>query len=138
MVCLDLQLITLSSQNKLFSQNPFSFLTFNSAFTTNKIKTVWRNYTTFLSHSTELKCVYSHEWMQNENWASVGNQWKSICCYISALVLNCFRLKKGRATLFRPEKIVASFLHSMVLLPKMPFNHFWKHQFVVLHCHIYN
>ena len=44
------------------------------------------------------------------------------CCYISALVLNCFRLKKGRATFFRPETIVASFLHSMVLLPKVIFN----------------
>ena len=43
--------------------------------------------------------------------------------YISALVLNCFRLKKGRATIFRPETIVASFLHSMVLLPKVLFNH---------------
>ena len=43
--------------------------------------------------------------------------------YISALVLTCFRLKKGRATFFRPETIVASFLHSMVLLPKVLLNH---------------
>ena len=41
------------------------------------------------------------------------------CCYISALVLSCFRLKKDRATFFRPETIVASFLHSMLLLPKV-------------------
>ena len=34
-------------------------------------------------------------------------------------MLNCFRLKKGRATFFRPETNVASFLHSMVLLPKV-------------------
>ena len=37
--------------------------------------------------------------------------------------LTCFRLKKGRATYFRPETIIASFLHSMVLLPKVLFNH---------------
>ena len=36
----------------------------------------------------------------------------------------CFRMKKGRGTFFRPETIVASFLHSMVLLPKVLFNHF--------------
>ena len=58
------------------------------------------------------------------------------CCCISALVLNSFRLKKGRATFFRPENIVASFLHSMVLLPKVLLNNSWKRQFVVLHCHI--
>ena len=40
-------------------------------------------------------------------------------CYISALVLSCFRLTKGRATYFRPEIIVASFLHLMVLLFKV-------------------
>ena len=45
------------------------------------------------------------------------------CCCISALVLNCFRLKKGRASFLRPETIVASFLHSMALLPKVLFNH---------------
>ena len=39
-------------------------------------------------------------------------------------------------TFFRSETIVASFLHSMVLLPKMLFNYSWNHQFVVLHCHI--
>ena len=57
------------------------------------------------------------------------------CSYNPALVLTCFRLKKGRDTYFRPETIVASFLHSMVLLPKVLSNHFWKRQFVVLHCH---
>ena len=40
------------------------------------------------------------------------------CCYISALMLTCFRLTKGRATFFRPETIVASFLHLMVLFSK--------------------
>ena len=58
------------------------------------------------------------------------------CCYISALVLNCFCLNKDRATFFKIETYVASFLHSEVLLPKVLFNHFWKRQFVVLHCHI--
>ena len=57
------------------------------------------------------------------------------CCYILALVLTCFRPKKGRATFFRPKTIVASFSHSMVLLPKVLFNHSWKHHFVVFHCH---
>ena len=37
------------------------------------------------------------------------------CCCNSALVLTCFRLKKGRATFFRPETIVESFLHLMVI-----------------------
>ena len=46
------------------------------------------------------------------------------CCDISALVLNCFRLKNCRATFFRLETIVESFLNSMVLLPKNLFNHF--------------
>ena len=45
------------------------------------------------------------------------------CCYILALVLTCYRLKKGRATFFRPETIVASFLHVTVFLPKVLFNH---------------
>ena len=45
------------------------------------------------------------------------------CCCNSALLLNCFRLKKGRDTFFRPETIVASFLHFMVFLPKVLFNH---------------
>ena len=35
------------------------------------------------------------------------------CCYISALVLFCFRLTMGRATFFWPETIVVSFLHLM-------------------------
>ena len=55
------------------------------------------------------------------------------CCWISALVLTCFRLTKGCATFFRPETIVASFLHLMVLFYKEIFNHTSKHQFVVLH-----
>ena len=40
----------------------------------------------------------------------------------SALMLTYFRLKKGRATFFRLEIIVVSFMHSMVLLPKVLFN----------------
>ena len=42
---------------------------------------------------------------------------------ISALVLTCFHLTKGRATFFRPETIVVSFLHLMVLLFKVLSNH---------------
>ena len=34
------------------------------------------------------------------------------CCYISALVLTCFRLTEGRAMHFRPETIVDKFLAS--------------------------
>ena len=63
------------------------------------------------------------------------NARNSLCCYISALVLTCFCLKKSPAMFFQPETIGASFLHSMVLLPKVLFNNSWKHQFVVLHCH---
>ena len=55
------------------------------------------------------------------------------CCYISALQLTSFRLTKGRATFFRPETIVASFLHLMVLFFKVIFNYTSKRQFVVLH-----
>ena len=43
-------------------------------------------------------------------------------CYISALVLTCFRLKKGRAMFFWPETIVTSFLHLMVLFFKVLLN----------------
>ena len=45
------------------------------------------------------------------------------CCYILALVLTCFRLTMGRATYFRPETIVTSFFHLMVLLSKVLLNH---------------
>ena len=55
------------------------------------------------------------------------------CCYISALVLTCYRLKKGRATFYRPETIVASLLLLMVLSLKVIFNHILKRQFMVLH-----
>ena len=44
-------------------------------------------------------------------------------CYISALVLTCFRLAKGRASFFRPETIVTSFLHLMVSSFKVLLNH---------------
>ena len=42
---------------------------------------------------------------------------------ISAQVLTCYRLTKDRATLFRPETTVASFLHLMVLFFKVKINH---------------
>ena len=37
----------------------------------------------------------------------------------TALVLTCFSLKKGCATYFRPETIIVSFLHLMVILFKV-------------------
>ena len=52
-----------------------------------------------------------------------------------ARVLAYFCLMKC-VTFFQSETIVASFLHSMVLFPKVLLNHSWKRQFVVLHCHI--
>ena len=55
------------------------------------------------------------------------------CCYFSALLLTCYRLKKGRATFYRPETIVLSLLFLMVLSFKVIFNHISKCQFVVLH-----
>ena len=55
------------------------------------------------------------------------------CYYIATFVLACFRLTKC-ATFFRPETIVASFLHLMVSFYKMIINHTLKHQFVVNHC----
>ena len=51
-----------------------------------------------------------------------------------ALVLAYFRLEKGRATFSRPETIVASFLHLMVLSFKAIFNRTSKRQFVVFFC----
>ena len=45
------------------------------------------------------------------------------CCNILALVLTFFRLTKGCATYFRPETIVTSFLHLMLLFYKVIFNH---------------
>ena len=59
-----------------------------------------------------------------------------ISSYISTLVLTYSRLKKGRATFFRPEAIVASFLHLMVLSFRVIFNHTSKRQIVVLHFRI--
>ena len=44
----------------------------------------------------------------------------------STLVLTCYRLKKGRATFFRPKTIVASFLHLMVLSFKVIFQPYFK------------
>ena len=53
-------------------------------------------------------------------------------CYISARVLICFRLNKGRATFFRHETIVASFLYLMVLFFKVIVNHTSKYKFLML------
>ena len=58
------------------------------------------------------------------------------CCYFSALVLTCYRLKKGRATFYQPETIVANLLLLTVLFFKVIFNHTSKRQFMVLHFHI--
>ena len=38
-------------------------------------------------------------------------------------IYTCFRMKKDRATFFRSETIVASFLHLMVLFFKVLLNH---------------
>ena len=50
--------------------------------------------------------------------SEIGTSAEVRCCYISALVLTCFRLTKGRATYFRSETLV-SFLHLMVQLFKV-------------------
>ena len=44
-------------------------------------------------------------------------------CYISAIMVICFCLMKGRTTYFRPKTVVFSFFHLMVLLFKVLFNH---------------
>ena len=54
------------------------------------------------------------------------------CCCFSAPVFTCFRLTKGLAAYLRPEKVVASFLHFMVLLPKTLFN---QENFVLIMMH---
>ena len=59
------------------------------------------------------------------------------CCYILAFMLTCFHLTKGRAIFFRPETIVASFLHLMALFFNVMVNHTSKHQFVTLLCRIW-
>ena len=51
-------------------------------------------------------------------------------CYISALLFTCFRLKKGRATFFRPVTIVVSFLHLMVLFFKVLLNYSFISRFI--------
>ena len=48
------------------------------------------------------------------------------CCYFSALVLTCYRLKKGHATFYRPKTIVTSLLLLMVLSFKEIFNHIYN------------
>ena len=65
-----------------------------------------------LSHLNRIPCFLPKGTTAKENVAA-----------ISALVLTCFRLTKGRATYFLPETIVVSFLHLMVLLFKVLFNH---------------
>ena len=57
---------------------------------------------------------------------------RNLCCYIAAFVFTCFRRTDDRITLFRPETIVASFLHLMMLFYKVIMNHSSKRQFVVL------
>ena len=63
---------------------------------------------------------------------------KRECRNVTACWHSCWKrivwLTKVRATFFRLEKIVASFLHLMVLLFKMLSNHSSKRQFLVLHC----
>ena len=54
------------------------------------------------------------------------------CCYFSALVLIYCRLMKGRVTFFRPETIVASSFHRMVLISKVFTIYFSKRSCVVL------
>ena len=53
-------------------------------------------------------------------------------------MLTCYRLKKGRATFYRPETIVASVLLLMVLSFKAIFKHTSILQFVMLHFRIVN
>ena len=71
-----------------------------------------------------LNCGLSLSQIQWQDFASFGFV---RCCYISVLVLTCFHLTKGRITHFRPEIIVASFLHLTVLLFKVLFNHSKQH-----------
>ena len=47
-----------------------------------------------------------------------------------------FSPEEGRAKFFRPETIVASFLHHMALLFKVLSNHSLKTTVLVLHCRI--
>ena len=48
------------------------------------------------------------------------------CCYISALKLTCFHLTKARATYFRPETIIASFLKLMGIIIQSVIQSFLK------------
>ena len=61
---------------------------------------------------THNKClgskIYSTTLLQAKTGKHKGRNALVRCYYISALVLICLRLKKGRATFFRPETIVAS------------------------------
>ena len=77
-------------------------------------------------------------------WSFVRLKWVSMSAQITATYVAvafqysclpvCFHLMKGRAMYFRPETIVASFLHLMVLLFKMLLNHTSKCQFMVYYC----
>ena len=69
---------------------------------------------------TVLKCSF-FETEKLSNAAVAQPQQR--CCYFSALVLTCFRLKKGHATFYKPETIVASLLLLMVLSFKVIFTH---------------
>ena len=71
--------------------------------------------------------------LREENPQDSINQVDVCCCYISALELTCFCLTGGCAMFFQIERIAVSFMHLMVLLFKVIFNHTSKRQFAVLH-----
>ena len=73
---------------------------------------------------SEMLSILKKFWKKKDYLITTKQHQKLAFCYyyISALVLTCFRLTKGRATFFRPETIVASFLHLMVLFLKVLFN----------------
>ena len=45
------------------------------------------------------------------------------CNYFAVLVLTHFLLTKGRVRSFRPETVIANFLHLMLFVYKVIFNH---------------
>ena len=63
-------------------------------------------------------CLCRSRVIHNKCFLNSNGENKLHRCYISVVVLTCFCLKKGRATFFRPETIVASFLHRMVYFSK--------------------
>ena len=68
---------------------------------------------------------------QRKNAAPETAVLKYGCCYFSALVLTCYHLKKGHATFYWPETIVASLLLFMVLSFKVIFNHDSAHVLMI-------